>query len=135
METTSTQLDNYLSQDFSDDYWYDDRIIEACKLVKQLTPSDWSTLNTIWQHRPKHWKIRLAEVLDWGDEEYAIPLLLQLLHNPDDELAITALESLESFELSPATKAKCLQRISTIASISKVDKYAIDTFVYKINQY
>ncbi len=45
--TTFQELDAYLNQEFSDDYWYDDAKFYACELVKQLTTDDWNALKSL----------------------------------------------------------------------------------------
>ncbi len=94
--TTFQELDAYLSQDFSDDYWSDDASLYAHELVKQLSTEDWKALKSCWQNRSKQWQIRCAEILDWGEALQAVPLLRQMIQVRDDELTLTAADSLRS---------------------------------------
>jgi hypothetical protein len=94
--TTFQELDAYLSQDFSDDYWSDDASLYAHELVKQLSTEDWNALKSCWQNRSKQWQIRCAEILDWGEALQAVPLLRQMIQVRDDELTLTAADSLRS---------------------------------------
>ncbi|HEY9633539.1 MAG TPA: hypothetical protein V6D14_09045 [Coleofasciculaceae cyanobacterium] len=94
--TTFQELDAYLSQDFSDDYWADDASLYARELVKQLTTEDWNALKSSWQNRSKEWQVRCAEILDWGEAIQAVPLLRQMIQVRDDELTLTAADSLRS---------------------------------------
>ena len=64
--TIFQELDTYLSQDFSDDYWSDDASLYARELVKQLTTEDWDALKFSWRNRSKHWQESCAEIFDWG---------------------------------------------------------------------
>lgn len=94
--TTFQELDTYLSQDFSDDYWADDASLYARELVKQLTLDDWNALKSSWQNRSKQWQVRFAEILDWGETPRAVSLLRQMIQVRDDELTLTAADSLRS---------------------------------------
>ncbi len=94
--TTFQELDAYLSQDFSDDYWADDASLYARELVKQLTTEDWDALKSSWQNCSKQWQVRLAEILDWGETRRAVSLLQQMIQVRDDELTLTAADSLRS---------------------------------------
>lgn len=92
--TTFQELDAYLSQDFSDDYWADDASLYARELVKQLTTKDWNALKSSWQNRSKQWQVCLAEILDWGERRRAVSLLQQMIQVGDDELTLAAADSL-----------------------------------------
>jgi hypothetical protein len=94
--TTFQELDAYLNQEFSDDYWYDDAKFYACELVKQLTANDWNAIKSSWQNRSKQWQVRFAEILDWGEARQVVPLLRQMIQVRDDELMLTAADSLRS---------------------------------------
>jgi hypothetical protein len=94
--TTFQELDAYLSQDFSDDYWSDDASLYAHELVKQLSTEDWKALKSCWQNRSKQWQVRFAEILDWGETRRAVSLLRQMIRVKDDELMLTAADSLRS---------------------------------------
>ena len=72
--TTFQELDTYLSQDFSEDYWADDASLYAPELVKQLTTEDWTALKSSWQNRSKQWQVRCAEILDWGEARQAVQI-------------------------------------------------------------
>ena len=94
--TTFQELDAYLSQDFSDDFWSDDASLYARDLVQQLSTEDWNAFKSSWQNRSKEWQIRCAEILDWGEALQAVPLLRQMIQVRDDELTLTAADSLRS---------------------------------------
>jgi tetratricopeptide (TPR) repeat protein len=127
--TTFQELDAYLSQEFSDDYWYDDAKFYACELVKQLTTDDWNTLKSSWRNRPKQWQERCAEILDWGDARQAVPLLVEMIQVEDDELTLTAADSLSSIgvaELDLAISADVLSRLQALANSGNVAKLIIN---------
>jgi hypothetical protein len=123
--TTFQELDAYLNQEFSDDYWYDDAKFYACELVKQLTTDDWNALKSSWQNRSKQWQERCAEILDWGDARQAVPLLMEMIQVEDDELSLTAADSLSSIgvvELDLPVSAGVLSRLQALAHSGNVAK-------------
>lgn len=124
--TTFQELDAYLNQEFSDDYWYDDAKFYACELVKQLTTDDWNALKSSWRNRSKQWQERYAEILDWGDARQAVPLLLEMIQVEDDELTLTAADSLSSLvgvvnPNLPVSK-DVLEHLQAVAQMSNIAK-------------
>jgi hypothetical protein len=127
--TTFQELDAYLSQEFSDDYWYDDAKFYACELVKQLTTDDWDALKSSWRNHSKQWQERCAEILDWGDARQAVPLLVEMIQVEDDELTLTAADSLSSIgiaDLDLAISADVLSRLQALANSGNVAKLIIN---------
>jgi tetratricopeptide (TPR) repeat protein len=126
--TTFQELDAYLIQDFSDDYWADDASLYACELLKQLTTEDWNTLKSSWENRSKQWQVRCAEILDWGDKPQAVPLLLEMIREGDDELTLTAADSLRSIgvaELDFPIDEDVLERLQAVAQTGNIAKRII----------
>jgi hypothetical protein len=133
--TTFQELDAYLSQEFSDDYWYDDAKFYACELVKQLTTEDWNALKFSWRNRSKQWQERCAEILDWGDARQAVPLLLEMIQVEDDELTLTAADSLRSIgvaELDLPVGADVLSRLQAVANSGNVAKLIINELLKQL---
>lgn len=133
--TTFQELDTYLSQDFSDDYWSDDASLYACELVKQLTTEDWDALKSSWRNRSKHWQERCAEILDWGDARQAVSLLLEMIQVEDDELTLTAADSLSSIgvaELDLPVGADVLSRLQAVAHSGNVAKLIINQLLKQL---
>lgn len=133
--TIFQDLDTYLSQDFSDDYWADDASLYACELVKQLTTEDWNALHASWQNHSKHWQERCAEILDWGDARQAVPLLLEMIQVEDDELTLTAADSLSSIgvaELELPVGADVLSRLQAVANSGNVAKLIINQLLKQL---
>ncbi|MEW5858861.1 MAG: hypothetical protein AB1861_15975 [Cyanobacteriota bacterium] len=133
--TTFQELDVYLSQDFSEDYWADDASLYARELVKQLTTGDWNTLHASWQNRSKEWQVRFAEVLDWGEARQAVPLLLEMIREEDDELTLTAADSLRSIgvaELDLPVGADVLSRLQAVAHSGNVAKLIINQLLKQL---
>ncbi len=133
--TTFQELDAYLSQDFSDDYWADDASLYACDLVKQLTTDDWNALKSSWRNHSKQWQERCAEILDWGDARQAVPLLLEMIQVEDDELTLTAADSLSSIgvaELDLPVSAGVLSRLEAVAHSGNVAKLIINQLLEQL---
>lgn len=133
--TIFQELDTYLSQDFSDDYWSDDASLYACELVKQLTTEDWNALHASWRNRSKQWQERCAEILDWGDARQAVPLLLEMIQVEDDELTLTAADSLSSIgvaELDLPVGADVLSRLQAVAHSGNVAKLIINQLLKQL---
>lgn len=140
--TTFQQLDTYLSQDFPDDYWADDASIYAYELVKQLTTEDWNALKSSWQNRSKRWQVRCAEILDWGEARQVVPLLLEMIQGKDDELTLTAADSLRSIGLGElnlpvgvseaARSADVLERLEAVAQTGNIAKRIINELLKQL---
>ena len=117
-----------MSQDFSDGYWYDDASLYACELVKQLTIEDWNALKSSWQNRSKQWQVRCAEILDWGEASQAVPLLLEMIREGDDELTLTAADSLRSIgvaELDFPIDEDVLEPLQAVAQTGNIARRII----------
>lgn len=86
----------YLSGDFSADYWSDEGISCATTFLGKFEDSDWASLKSIVQYKPIPWMIRCAETL--GDVEGAnsFDVLLDLTTVENDEVKISALDSINS---------------------------------------
>jgi len=94
------ELDEYLSQDYNINYWSDDAILYAYELVGKLTSSEWRKLRQLWKGRPAQWQEYFVEILSRGEPREAIPVLLAIVEEAGDDLAITAAGSLRSTDLS-----------------------------------
>ena len=120
------QLDEYLKNEFSADLWSDDAVIYAIDLIQKMTPTDWDSLKSCWRDRPQEWQYRCAEIISDADSQQVIPLLLEMLQTPDDELTITAVDSLRSIGVAEQNVylnqdvLKRLQMLSQNSSISRI---------------
>lgn len=124
-----------MSQEFSDDYWYDDAKFYACELVKQLTTDDWNALKSSWRNRSKQWPERCAEILDWGDVRYSVPLLLEMMQVEDNELTLTAADSLRSIgvgQLDLSFGEDVLERLQAVAQNGNIAKSIISELLKQL---
>ena len=116
--TVFQELDAYLGQDFSANYWSDEAVLYAYALVQKMTPTDWEALRVSWRVRPQEWQYRCAEMLSQADPQQAIPMLLDMIQTPDGELAVAAADALRALyvgEYHAPVSPKVVQRLQALA--------------------
>jgi hypothetical protein len=86
----------YLDGEFSIDYWSDEGIGYATTFLEKFTISDWNSLKSIVQHKPIPWLIRCAETLGDVGGINSFDVLLELIAVENDEVKISALDSINS---------------------------------------
>lgn len=86
----------YLDGDFSVDYWSDEGISCATTFLEKFTDADWTSLKDIVQHKPVPWMIRCAETLGDVGGVSSFDVLLELMAVENDEVKISALDSMNS---------------------------------------
>lgn len=97
------QVDIVLSEDSSDNYFYDDEFMYVQELIRQFTENDWKELILNLKHKEDKYKIRLAYCIDEDTGLNGFYLLLELLKE-NDEVVEYALDSLRSFNKEPYKK-------------------------------
>ncbi len=97
------ELNKILSEDSSEDSWYDDGCIYAEELLENFTDDDWEKLMTTLKSKNDKYKIRLAYSVEEDTGMNGFNLLLELL-DEDDEVAEYAIDSLRSFDKEPYKK-------------------------------
>ena len=97
--TIFQELDAYVAQAFSVNYWSDEAILYAAALVQKMTPTDWDALQSSWRARPQEWQCRCAEILSQADPQQAVPVLLDMLQTPESELAVAAADALRALHM------------------------------------
>ena len=115
--TVFQELDTYLGQEFSVDYWSDEAMLYAYVLVQKMTLTDWEALRTSWQLRPQEWQYRCAEILSQADPQQAMPVLLDMLLTPDGELAVAAADTFRALhvgEISAPVSSKVVERLQAL---------------------
>jgi hypothetical protein len=129
------QLDEYLNKEFSPDNWSDSAVIYALEMVQQLTPADWDELKSCWRERPQEWQYRCAEIISDGDSQQAIPLLLEMLETPDDELTLTAADSLRSIDAAKQNlylNPDVLKRLQALSQNSPIAQIIVNELLKKL---
>lgn len=86
----------YLDGDFSVDYWSDEGIGYATTFLEKFTDSDWISLKGTVQYKPIPWMIRCAETLGDVGGVGSFDVLLELIAVENDEVKISALDSMNS---------------------------------------
>jgi hypothetical protein len=115
--TVFQELDAYLGQEFSVDYWSDEAMLYACVLGQKMTPTDWEALRASWRLRPKEWQYRCAEILSQADPQQAIPVLLDMLQTADGELAVAAADAFRALPVgarNAPVSAKVAERLQAL---------------------
>jgi hypothetical protein len=133
--TTFEELDSYLMNEFSDDYWSDDAVLHARSLIERLEPDDWVTLGVMWTRRPLGWVRRCADALSRGNPDFAAPILVAMIESDNDELVVEAADSLSSLQMearSPALSGSAVKRLKEVAENgTKLDKITVEQLLNK----
>lgn len=87
---------SYLNADFSVDYWSDEGIGYAITLLEKFTDSDWVSLKDMIHNKPIPWLVRCAETLGDVGGVSSFDVLLELIAVQNDEVKISALDSMNS---------------------------------------
>ncbi|PFD46463.1 hypothetical protein [Bacillus cereus] len=90
------ELNEILSENSSEDSWYDDGFMYAQELLNDFTDKDWGKLFQSIYDKNDKWKIRLAYCIDDDLGINGLELLLNML-DESDEVVETTIDSLRSF--------------------------------------
>lgn len=90
-------VDTVLSENSSDDSFYDDEFMYVQELISEFTEEDWDNLVGSLKSKDDKYKIRLAYCIDQDTGINGFNLLLELL-NESAEVAEYTLDSLRSFD-------------------------------------
>ncbi|WP_040214215.1 hypothetical protein [Clostridium polynesiense] len=89
------ELNEYLSGQFSMDYWFDEGVIIATDMLRKFNESDWKKLLDDILVKPIDWQIRFAYCADNDiNDEVLIKCLILLSSIDNDELFETCIDSL-----------------------------------------
>ncbi|MBC2205222.1 hypothetical protein [Listeria booriae] len=94
------KVDEVLSENSSDNYFFDDEFMYVRELLNDFTEDDWKYLIRYLRSKEDKYKIRLAYCIDEDTGMDGFNILLELL-NENDEVAEYALDSLRSFNHEP----------------------------------
>ncbi|MBC1371820.1 hypothetical protein HB847_05505 [Listeria booriae] len=94
------KVDEVLSENSSDNYFFDDEFMYVRELLNDFTEKDWKYLIRYLRSKEDKYKIRLAYCIDEDTGMDGFNILLELL-NENDEVAEYALDSLRSFNQEP----------------------------------
>ncbi|MBC2319932.1 hypothetical protein [Listeria booriae] len=94
------KVDEVLSENSSDNYFFDDEFMYVRELLNDFTEDDWKYLIRYLRSKEDKYKIRLAYCIDEDTGMDGFNILLELL-NENDEVAEYAIDSLRSFDQEP----------------------------------
>lgn len=94
------KVDEVLSENSSDNYFFDDEFLYVRELLSDFTENDWKDLTYNLKSKEEKYKIRLAYCIDEETGMNGFNVLLKLL-NENDEVVEYALDSLRSFDREP----------------------------------
>lgn len=129
------KLDDYLSEEFSPDYWYDEAHIYAIELLRKMTPNDWNQLKIEWRDRSSDWQERCAYILSDADSSLAIPLLLEMLKSKNNEVVLTAADALISIDIAKINlylNRDVMERLQLLSQNNPISKVIIDQLIKQI---
>ncbi len=93
--TAYENLDShYLAGIFGPDYWSDEAIELARRVLTQFTEDDWKKLSSEWPAKPAEWQERCADMLGYANPHFAQPILKDMVKSKYSEVAEMAQESL-----------------------------------------
>lgn len=110
------KVDEVLSENSSDNYFFDDEFMYVRELLDEFTENDWKNLGQSLKDKENKYKIRLAYCIDEDTGMNGFDLLLELV-NENGEVAEYALDSLRSFDKEPYKT----MIISNVAIIEKAE--------------
>lgn len=90
------ELDTVLSENSSDDSFYDDGVTYAEELLNDFTDTDWEKIFQNIHSKDDKWKVRLAYCIDDDLGINGLKLLLSML-GETDEVVEYVIDSLRSF--------------------------------------
>lgn len=88
------ELDNYLSSEFSVDYWSDEGINIAVNTVESFSEDDWKLLIINASEKSPDWQVKLANVLGDFTTENSVTILISLLGSSNNEVIEAAIDSI-----------------------------------------
>lgn len=77
-------FDDYISSDFSENYWFDEASIIASDLLSDFSVLDWQDLEKIIEYKDRPWIEKLSYLLGDFDNQYSRNILLRILEKDDD---------------------------------------------------
>lgn len=88
---------DFAVEDFAADYWYDEGIDIAEKMLCKFTEDDWGMLLKTVSERKTEWQKRLAYCMHDKSDLNQLKVLLSLVETDDDELFEIVVDSLRGF--------------------------------------
>ena len=122
------ELDKYLSNDYSINYWEDEVLSKAEELVTRFSEDDWLNIKRKWEEKPSLWIKYFAQTLSVGIPKYSIPILYKIIDSQNDEISIIAIDSLRCID-SNLVKSLITPRLITKLKELKVKNSGINLLI------
>lgn len=97
-------LDNYLLGCFNDDYWYDEGCLIAHEMMLKFDNADWLQLQNEMLMKDADWQEKLAYSIEEDCGKEGLMVLLKLLESTDDDVLVTSIDALRSFQIEKYRK-------------------------------
>lgn len=94
------EINEYLSGDMSEDYWYDDALFICEDILKGFSESEWEELLKVIPNENIRWKVRLAECMGNVGSLYEIQCILKMIDTDDEGLFVACVDTLRSMDMS-----------------------------------
>jgi hypothetical protein len=88
------------------DYWEDEGILQAIKLLQDFDSSEWQQLCATWSIRSEDWQTKLAQALGHGPSHQAARIALLMAASDRPDVRMAALGSLRDMNLSALPPAE-----------------------------
>ena len=135
-----TEIDDYLSGYFSDDYWYDEGFSIAQEMLLKFSPRDWEELSNVVFNKPIEWQRKLAYCLHNESSMDELNVLLIMISTDDEELFELCIDALRCFTSTESKKLilknpSILQRIyELIPNSGDATKRVFKAFLEKMQK-
>lgn len=109
-----TELDRFLSEDYSISYFFDDGFEEGIDILSKFTDDDWHILLANCNRNTDEWKIRLEYCLGANGDIKGIDILIALAMNNNGEVFEYTIDALRNFSpknMQDDEKNKVIEKI------------------------
>lgn len=121
------ELDNYLSSEFSVDYWSDEGINIAVNTVENFSEDDWKLLVINASEKSPDWQVKLANVLGDFTTENSVTILISLLGSSNNEVIEAAIDSIRGMTHLDVFKNTEVRKLISVKMDKLKDKNSLLT--------
>jgi hypothetical protein len=94
-------LNEYLKNEMSDDYWYDSALFVCEDILKGFSDDEWKELLKTIPSESVEWKKRLVKCLGSLNSPHEIDCIIMMLSTENEDLFIACIDSLRNIDISP----------------------------------
>ena len=121
------ELENYLSSEFSVDYWSDEGITIVVNTLVNFSEDDWKLLIINANKKNPDWQIKLANVLGDFTTENSMTILISLLGSNNDEVIEAAIDSIREMTHLDVLKNAEVRKLISVRTNELKDKNSLLT--------